>query len=455
MFRLPTAPASPPGRARRRLLRLLAGGLLVQACAASAAPGVAAQERLEAAAAHTRTGEYALARAYLDSLVSSPWITGRQRARAFYLRGYGYARTDMHVSALQDFRRAIEFHPNHAASLVALADLYERGLGVARNSHEAFRLALKAARGGDASAALFVGIAMQDGRGTAANPSAARYWLREAAVGHGLTEAYAPYARSFRRGQTEEPEPQVALAWYGRAEEEGDEDATLAIAFMLRDGELGEADAAAAAARFRELAERGHAVAQSALAHLYLGGSGLAADHGEAMRLYTLAAEGGEASAYAGLAHLHRHGLGTRPDAARAEQWLRRAAAAGHGDSQFRLARLIQVRGDENSAAEALGWLYAAAGAGVEEAGHTAAWILATTRHDALRDPPRAVSLARAAVSHRRDADTLDTLAAALAAAGDFDEAVATQRLALDHAAGDRELLAHLEAYEGGVAWVE
>ena len=455
-------PSSAGRRKRRRWLPFVPGLLVVVAgvgvpAAEALDPGSRAQEQLETAAEWVKAGEHELARAYLDDLVSSPWITARQRARAFYLRGYGYAEAGLHVSARHDYRRAVEFHPNHSASLMALAHLHDGGLGVPRNPFQAFRLALKAARGGDAMACLFVGIAYQDGRGTEVDRDRARHWLRQAAVEHGVVEAFAAYGRSFRVKFADEPDPIQARHWYEKAAAAGDDGARLAIAFMVRDGEFGEADAQGAAARFRVLADEGNAVAQSALAHILLGDAGVEVDYEQAFSLYSAAAEAGERSAYAGLAFLFRHGFGTQASAEREEHWLRRAADAGHADSQYRLGRLVHARGeeDEGVVAEALGWLDSAADRGVFEAAHVAAWIYATTRHDALRDPHRALALAESAVLRRRDADTLDTLAAAKAAQGDFEGAVATQRLALSLAAADAELLAHLEAYQGGRAWVE
>lgn len=55
------------------------------------------------------------------------------------------------------------------------------------------------------------------------------------------------------------------------------------------------------------------------------------------------------------------------------------------------------------------------------------AWLLATTADPALRDPPRALALAEVARADTDDlANALDTLAAAQAAAGDYDAAAAT-----------------------------
>ena len=72
------------------------------------------------------------------------------------------------------------------------------------------------------------------------------------------------------------------------------------------------------------------------------------------------------------------------------------------------------------------------------------AWLLATSSDDSLRDPTRAVALASrgADLSSPADPTVLDVLAAAYAAAGDFDRAVATAQRALSLASqGDADTL--------------
>jgi arylsulfatase A-like enzyme/cytochrome c-type biogenesis protein CcmH/NrfG len=85
------------------------------------------------------------------------------------------------------------------------------------------------------------------------------------------------------------------------------------------------------------------------------------------------------------------------------------------------------------------------------------AWALATLPRDDLRDGAKAVRIIRSAISRLEEPDPayLDTLAAALAETGDFDEAIHTQSkmLRLLRAAGapDRVLTGprkHLEAYQ-------
>ncbi len=80
------------------------------------------------------------------------------------------------------------------------------------------------------------------------------------------------------------------------------------------------------------------------------------------------------------------------------------------------------------------------------EALNNLAWSLATSSHAELRDGPRAVTLAQHACELTKFEKTifLGTLAAALAEAGKFDDALATAQRACDHAEknGEADLLA-------------
>lgn len=91
------------------------------------------------------------------------------------------------------------------------------------------------------------------------------------------------------------------------------------------------------------------------------------------------------------------------------------------------------------------------------------AWLLATTWSDPVRDPAQAVAFARQAVAAQRSSSTLDTLAAACAAAGRFDDAVAAAREALQLAQRDpspdppriERLTERLKLFEAGAAFRE
>lgn len=91
-------------------------------------------------------------------------------------------------------------------------------------------------------------------------------------------------------------------------------------------------------------------------------------------------------------------------------------------------------------------------------AAHNAvAWLLATCPDDALRDGARAVEAATRAceLSAWNQAQIIDTLAAAYAESGRFDEALKWQQKAVDLAADkDREdLRARLELFKKGKAY--
>lgn len=90
------------------------------------------------------------------------------------------------------------------------------------------------------------------------------------------------------------------------------------------------------------------------------------------------------------------------------------------------------------------------------------AWLLATAPEEDLRNPARALELAtRNAAFERENPSVLGTLAAALAANGRFDEAVARleQGIALAEARQDTGVLANmrerLTAYRAGRIWLE
>jgi tetratricopeptide (TPR) repeat protein len=96
-------------------------------------------------------------------------------------------------------------------------------------------------------------------------------------------------------------------------------------------------------------------------------------------------------------------------------------------------------------------------------AANNLAWVLATSRDPALREPAEAVRLAELAVEKQTPPDPgyLDTLATSYAADGRFDDAVRTATSALDLAkergdgATEKEIRARLDLFRAHRAWVE
>lgn len=138
------------------------------------------------------------------------------------------------------------------------------------------------------------------------------------------------------------------------------------------------------------------------------------------------------------------------------------AAAPGSAETTFNLAVAHQFTGDPARALEG----YATAlklDPALLESANNLAWLLATTGNKALRNPPRALTLATKLNQTTRGQSpiVLNTLAAAQAATGDFAAATATATAAitLAHATGASSLITEitprLESYKKGAAWTE
>ena len=96
------------------------------------------------------------------------------------------------------------------------------------------------------------------------------------------------------------------------------------------------------------------------------------------------------------------------------------------------------------------------------EAYNGLAWLLATCRNDRYRDGKRAIALAEKAVKLEETANRLDTLAAAYAEAGRFQEAVKTEERAITRIKQSEgwvetlpEYEKHLSSYKAGKPWRE
>jgi len=107
-------------------------------------------------------------------------------------------------------------------------------------------------------------------------------------------------------------------------------------------------------------------------------------------------------------------------------------------EAQVLLASACERIGDQASAITAYERALAVEPDRIDVANNLA-WLLATTVNDHLRDGPRAVDLAQRVVASTRTPATLDTLAAAYAETGRFDDAVVSLEEALDLASRGRD----------------
>jgi hypothetical protein len=411
----------------KTLLRrsLLAAVLLTAGPAQALDAGRALERAVDAA----REGHHGLARTLLDPVTIAPGLPQEGRALAYHLRGLMFYRDGLYVSAGQDYRRALEFDPTLAAARAALAWLHLHGLGVPRDPREAVRLYRLAARQGHTEARFNLALLLE--RGTGARPDAAEavHWF-EAAAEDGRVEAMLQAARLLRDGAPRgglAAEPARAERWLTRAASRGETRAQYELGELLR-----ETDPPRAAGWLQQAAARGFAAAQERLGQLYLEGRGVPEDPERARMWLKEAAKQGDLGAQVRLAWLYDTGGGLAPEPEEALRWYLRAARRDEPTAQLNLGLLYQRgRGTERDLASAAYWLERAAEQGDDDASRALAWLLATADDPRLRDAPRALALVEEAAPSRSDASFLETLAAALAANGRFEDAVAVQEQAI------------------------
>ena len=376
--------------------------------------------------------DYALARSYLDAVLISPFISNTQRSRGYYFRGFSYFSQNLFVSAAQDYARSLEFDPGNKSTLSAVAHLYSQGLGTKKDLALAFEYFLKAARAGHQFSQYSVGLAYLAGQGVVANRKKARYWFESSTSGNnGERDSYAPAYVQLAATYRSEPEPDVNMAenLYQKAVALGSADALVGLAYMHLNGEFNEAG--------------------NENPNL-----DLAADY------FRQAAGAGSSAGQAGLGYLYQTGQGLKHSEQQAVKWYTRAAKAGNDFAQLRLGEIILKNPSLENSRMALVWFEKAARQGMLNARNSVAWLLATSKHEELRNGKQAIEIAKIVVVGNSNPSYLDTLAAALAENGDFDSAISAQEQAIEKLANPEELTSlkykeRLSAYKNGQPWRE
>ena len=455
---VPRLEGVPPSLRRARRSATARGAVAILAlCLSALAQAAAFDPRafVSRAVELIEQGQFAFARAWLDPAVVAHRLHPHERSHAYYLRGYSFQAQGLHVSAAQDYARALEFDAENPAALVARGSLHFHGDGVRGDKALAFGFFARAAAAGHAAGQYHLGYAYLTGAGPSHDLEEARTWLERAAE-QGHAAAMVQLAASYRTAFTDQPDPEQATHWYERAVEAGSAEAPVALGYMVRSGELEDVSAAQAAAYFKQGAERGSGNGMANLAHAYMTGKGLQQDFGAARQWFARAADLGAPGSFVGLGHIHEAGLGVAANSAEAMAWYRRGAEAGFSRPTLRLVRLLLAEGREGEASD---WLERVLAVGTAEALNGYAWLRATSSAAGVRNGELALAQAQQAVALEPNASYLDTLAAAYAELGQFDKALATQREALALAAGNedlvRELNRHLGAYAQGRPWRE
>lgn len=216
-----------------------------------------------------------------------------------------------------------------------------------------------------------------------------------------------------------------AVYWYKLAASQDFPDSQASLGNMYRDGRGIERSYQSALYWFRRAAAHEHSPAFTALGRMYWYGVGVIIDPNEAVKWFKQALPGNSAKAayYLGLAS--ENGRGMAQNLEKALFYYRLAAMAGYSEAQNALGYLFRRgKGVRQSYGEAVKWYQLAAEQDNPKALSRLAWILANCPQARFCDGDKALSLAQRAVALESSPASLDTLAAAYARVGRFEEAI-------------------------------
>jgi TPR repeat protein len=203
-----------------------------------------------------------------------------------------------------------------------------------------------------------------------------------------------------------------AIKWHEKAADKGMAESMLSLAMIYDQGQGVEKDDSQAAEWAMRSAEAGHPPGQALYAFKMLRGSGTPKSPARAAVWFLKAAQQGNGFSQRQLANLYFTGNGVPVDYARCEAWYRRAAK--NPDDPWALNDL--------------------------------AWFLCTCPEEKYHDSEESIAIAKAAIKTlealqgQQRHEMIDTMAAALARAGKYTEALLWQRRCVALLKEDKEL---------------
>jgi len=284
---------------------------------------------------------------------------------------------------------------------------------------------------GDAQAQLKLGKRYYYGNEVKKDKSEALKWILKSAE-KSNPEAMRIVGLMNMRGEGTQSNFAVGLRWLESAYKASDPMAAYFIGLMYEDGQGVDKDLKVAFSWYKKGADRADDWSQYALGNLYqFGYEEDQVDMKKAAKWYLLSAKLGNKFAQYQAGRLYTHGLGVDEDIPRAMRWYRQAASQGV-------------------------WL----------ARNNLAWLLSTNSNDEIRNGKEAIQLLEGLEDQNLNKDekatSLDTLAAAYAETGRFEDAVSAQQRALNvvlEMNSDNERVngfkKRIEIYRNGNAWRE
>ncbi|MET1411520.1 tetratricopeptide repeat protein [Roseibium sp. HPY-6] len=300
----------------------------------------------------------ARAKAYLGWLYQEGLGVGQdlEKSRALYedavAEGQPFALTELGFSLVYGSegrtpnvyrgRRLLEkaAADEYLAALLVLADMYDNGTGVARDSNEAFHLYQRAADLGDPDALASIGDYYMDGDQVDRDFAKARE-LYSRSLDAGNKEALLDLGYLYTETDWEEHDFKIAMEYFRKADEAGVENAATFLGIAHFHGEWAQENDRLARGYFERAAENGFYLAAKYLGYMEEEGLGGAKEKNEAVRHYELAAEGDELFAAQRLVTAFSDDGWMTPNRQNALRWRIRAGELGDPDAAYDAAEVL------------------------------------------------------------------------------------------------------------------
>lgn len=264
-------------------------------------------------------------------------------------------------------------------------------------------------------------------------------------IAYSLLGSYEKAQQDLQRATTIDPDNEMALHqlgilaevyerdleravhWYKLAATKGFPNSQVSLGQLYKDGRGIERNYTSAFYWFQQAATHEYTPAYAEMGRMYWYGRGVDLDAAEAVKLFQQAAAGGSdvAAYYIGVAYEYGRGIERSPEKAAASY--EKAAVLGYSDGQNALGYLYRRGlGVTQNLEQAVKWYQLAAEQDHPKALNRLAWILANCPQARFCDGARALLLAKQSLAIESSLASLDTLAAAYARVGRFEEAIVT-----------------------------
>ncbi len=230
------------------------------------------------------------------------------------------------------------------------------------------------------------------------------------------------------------PDLRKATEYYEIAAKNGIQEGLLRLGIAYLKGKKVSQNKNKAVSYITRAAKAGNLAAQHRLGAMYSYGDGVQKDYKQAHNWFQKAADQGDAAAQFSLGTLYDSGFGVKQDYAAAIGWYNKASAQSYAMAWNNLGRLVEKgRGTKQDRKKAIELYEFAAGKNIPQAHSNLARIRATDAVYSHAD--KALKHAHTAIKYKDNAYNRELLAAAYAAKGMFNDAVAEQATAIAKAA--------------------